>query len=101
MTTNDEPKGFLDVALKIGERLGVPILILGAVFLMAREAGMALYSGAVVPLVKAHGDFLDATQHTLKEIGDTQRQQATTMQEIVVGQREITAILEAREEVRN
>ena len=86
----------LDVALRVGERLGVPLLILAAVLYMAREAGVAIYSTAVVPIVEAHGKFLDSTSRNLEEIGTTQRQQAETLQEIAVGQKEIATIMQAQ-----
>jgi hypothetical protein len=94
-----ETKSTLDTVLRIGERLGVPLLILAAILWMAREAGMAIYGGAVVPVVKAHTTFLESTQETLKGIETTQSRQAETMEEIVTGQREITAII--KEAARN
>jgi len=94
MTTE---KSSLDVMLRIGERLGVPLLILAAVLWMSREAGMALYTTAIVPLVEAHGKFLDSTSRNLEEIGTTQRQQAETLQEIAVGQKEIATIIEKQD----
>lgn len=94
-----EEKSTLDTVLRIGERLGVPLLILVAILWMAREAGMAIYGGAVVPVVKAHTTFLESTQETLKGIETTQSRQAETMEEIVTGQREITAII--KEQQRN
>ncbi len=90
-------KSALDVVLRIGERLGVPLLILAALLFMAREAGMALYSGGVQPLVKAHTEFLERTTETLQGIETTQQQQAENMQEIVAGQREITTIIKAQD----
>ena len=89
-------KSTLDIVLRIGERLGVPLLILAAVLWMGREAGMAIYNTAIVPLVEAHGKFLDSTSKNLEEIGTTQRQQAQTLQEIAVGQKEIATIIEAQ-----
>lgn len=94
--TNAE-RSTLDTALRIGERLGVPLLLMGAMLYMAREAGMAIYGSAVIPLVTAHTAFLESTQATLREIGETQRQQSEAMQELVVGQREITAIIKAQD----
>jgi hypothetical protein len=91
-----DERSTLDVMLRVGERLGVPLLILGAVLYMAREAGVAIYSTAVVPIVEAHGKFLDSTSRNLEEIGTTQRQQAETLQEIAVGQKEIATIMEAQ-----
>ena len=92
----DESKAALaDSLLKVGTQLGVPVLILAAFLWMAREAGFAMYSGAVVPIVEAHARFLESTESTLKEIGTTQKQQAETMQEIVIGQREIATMIEA------
>lgn len=90
-------KSALDVVLRIGERLGVPLLVLAALLFMAREAGMALYSGGVQPLVKAHTEFLERTTETLQGIETTQQQQAENMQEIVAGQREITTIIKAQD----
>lgn len=93
----DESKAALaDSLLKVGTHLGVPVLILAAFLWMAREAGFAMYSGAVVPIVEAHTRFLESTESTLREIGTTQKQQAETMQEIVVGQRELATIIEAQ-----
>lgn len=83
----------LDTVLRIGERLGVPLLILAALLFMLREAGMAIYSGGVQPLVKAHTEFLERTTETLQGIETTQSRQADTMEEIVSGQREITTII--------
>ena len=85
--------GRLETALRIGERLGVPVLVLIFILIMLREAGTAIYTGAVQPLVKAHTTFLDRTQETLQGIEVTQRKQEENMSEIVAGQREITAIL--------
>ena len=91
-----DERSTLDVVLRVGERLGVPLLILGAVLYMAREAGVAIYSTAVVPIVEAHGKFLDSTSRNLEEIGTTQRQQAETLQEIAFGQKEIATIIEGQ-----
>lgn len=91
----DERAALLDSILKFGTQLGVPVLVLIALLWMAREAGFALYSTAVVPIVEAHTEFLDSTQNTLKEIGASQVQQAETMREIVEGQKEIVQIIEA------
>ena len=91
-----DERSTLDIVLRVGERLGVPLLILAAVLYMAREAGVAIYSTAVVPIVEAHGKFLDSTSKNLEEIGTTQRQQAETLQEIAVGQKEIATIMEAQ-----
>jgi len=91
-----DERSTLDIVLRVGERLGYPLLILAAVLYMAREAGVAIYSTAVVPIVEAHGKFLDSTSRNLEEIGTTQRQQAETLQEIAVGQKEIATIMEAQ-----
>lgn len=96
--TDESKAALVDSLLKVGTQLGVPVLILAAVLYMAREAGMAMYSTAVVPLVEAHTEFLSSTQATLKEIGAAQRQQAETMQEIVVGQRELATMIEGHKD---
>ena len=94
----DERAELLDAILKFGSQLGVPVLVLFGVLYLAREAGVAIYSTAVVPIVEAHAKFLDSTQATLKEIGTAQRQQAETMEEIVAGQKEIVTTIKARED---
>lgn len=91
--TDENRTALVDAILKFGTQLGVPVLVLAALLYMAREAGVAIYGTAIVPLVKAHGEFLESTQATLKEIGTAQRQQAQTMEEIVTGQRELAEFL--------
>jgi hypothetical protein len=89
----DRIKNSIDVALRFGERLGVPVLILAAFLWFSREAAVGLHKTVLEPVVKAHVEFLGSTQDTLRRIGDTQRQQTEAMQDIAEGQREITAIL--------
>lgn len=91
----DERAALLDSILKFGTQLGVPVLVLCAILWMAREAGVALYSTAVIPIVEAHTQFLESTSGTLKEIGASQTKQAETMREIVEGQKELATIIEA------
>ena len=91
--TEESKTALVDSILKFGTQLGVPVLVLLALLYMAREAGVAVYGTAIVPLVKAHSEFLESTQETLKEIGAAQRQQAATMEEIVAGQRELSSRL--------
>lgn len=94
--TDESRAALVDSILKFGTQLGVPVLVLIALLYMAREAGVAVYGTAIVPLVKAHAEFLESTQETLKEIGAAQRQQAQTMEEIVTGQRELAGFLRDR-----
>lgn len=82
----DEARGHV---LALLERFGVPVAILAVILWFAREAAISLHSTVLVPVVTSHTEFLDATQETLREIGRSQEQQAETMQELAVGQREI------------
>jgi hypothetical protein len=75
--------------LGIADRFGVPCLILAAVLWMIRDAGLALHSTVLVPVVQSHTKFLDVTQETLKEIGKAQDKQADTLQELANGQRDL------------
>lgn len=83
----------VDRVIKIGERFGVPVmlLIVGAFFL--REACVSIHSTLLVPIVKSHCDFLESTSETLHEIDQTQQQQATILGEISMGQRAIQQAL--------
>lgn len=97
----DRTKNTIDLALRFGERLGVPVLILCAIIWCAREASIALHKTVLEPVVKSHVEFLESTHETLRQIGDTQRQQASTMQDIASGQRELTAILTSGSGAKN
>lgn len=74
-------------------RLGVPCIVLAALLWMAREAASSLHSTVVVPIVKSHAEYLEASRKTLNGIEETQRQQAVTMERIAEGQQEIKAVL--------
>lgn len=85
----DSNKTLMDAALRVGEKLGVPVLVLGVLLWFARDACIALMDNFLTPVVKSHVEFLETTQETLKEIGTTQHQQATVLQEIAIGQRQL------------
>lgn len=78
-----------EVALRVAERFGLPVVILAVVLWFAREAAVSLHGTVIIPIVKSHTEFLDATRETLNEIGMSQMQQTRTMQELAAGQREI------------
>lgn len=77
-------------------RLGAPCLILAALLWMLREAGQGINSTVLMPVVKSHTEFLDATRKTLDGIEQTQQQQAETLQRIAEGQQEIKAVIVTR-----
>jgi len=87
--TDNLRQTMVDAALRLGERLGVPVLVLAVLLWCAREGAMSLSTTVLQPIVQSHVEFLDTTRETLKEIGHTQAQQAETLQEIAVGQNEI------------
>lgn len=78
-----------DTAMKFAERFGVPVVILGAILWMTREAATVLHDSVVVPVVKGHTQFLESTQQTLTEISHTQRSHADTLKELSAVQVEI------------
>lgn len=82
-------KTILEVVLRIGERFGVPCLLMLAVLWMLREGAASLHHTVIVPVVSAHSEFLSSTQETLREIGRTQEKQAEAMQELAAGQQRI------------
>lgn len=89
MTADEFKAGFLDACLRIAERFGVPVVLLAVLIWLGREAAISLHGTLVRPVVESHVEFLEATRETLTEIGRTQEQQASTLQEIARGQREI------------
>jgi hypothetical protein len=94
--TDKAPQTTLEIALRVGERFGVPVFILIALLWMIREAATSLNGTVVVPIVKSHTEFLDTTRETLTEISRTQNQQAMTMKEIAENQRELKIIVTSR-----
>ncbi len=93
MTTEEIKQGVLDAFIRIADRFGVPCVILAVVMYFGREAAIALHGTVMKPIVESHVEFLDATSETLKEIGQVQRQQAVTLQELSHGQRELHQIV--------
>ena len=78
-----------DTVMKFAERFGVPVVILGAILWMTREAATVLHDSVVVPVVKGHTEFLESTQRTLDEISHTQKSHADTLKELTAVQAEI------------
>jgi hypothetical protein len=87
--SDDSSSSIAEVALRVAERFGLPVVLLAVVLWLIRDAAISLHGTVMVPVVKSHTEFLQATQETLNEIGMSQMQQARTMQEIAAGQREI------------
>ncbi len=83
----------VDRMIKVGERFGVPVMLLIVVLFFAREACVSIHSTLLVPIVKSHVEFLESTSQTLHEIDQTQQQQATILGEISIGQRAIQQAL--------
>lgn len=86
----DEARGHVIALL---ERFGVPVAILACMLFFVREAAISLHATVLVPVVSSHTEFLETTQETLREIGDAQKQQSETMQELALGQQEIRHVL--------
>jgi hypothetical protein len=82
-------ESFMESAFRVGERFGVPVVILAVLIWFLRDAAVTLHGTVLVPIVKSHTEFLDSTRETLDEIGKTQFKQAETLQEIAAGQQEI------------
>lgn len=91
--TDETKQSLLESAIRVGERLGVSVVILVFILWMIREGAMSLNSTVVIPIVKSHTEFLDSTRDTLSEIGKTQLKQAETLEELAAGQNEIRKTL--------
>lgn len=83
--TDDMKATIFDAA----QRFGVPFVVLMFLLWMAREAATSVHHTILVPIVTSHTEFLETTRETLHEIGKTQTQQAETLRELAVGQRDI------------
>jgi hypothetical protein len=89
MTADELKQGVLDSMLRVAERFGVPVVLLGVVIWLGREAAITLHGTLVKPVVESHVQFLETTSETLKEISTVQTQQAATLEELAHGQREM------------
>jgi hypothetical protein len=81
--------------LRVAERFGVPVVLLGVIIWLGREAAITLHGTLVKPVVESHVQFLETTSETLKEISTVQAQQAATLDELAHGQRELRDQVEA------
>jgi len=68
-------------------------VILAVVLYFGREAAIALHGTVVEPMVQSHMEYLETTASTLKEIGETQKQQANTLDELYRGQTEMHKVV--------
>ena len=84
-----EPKSIMDTLLRVGERFGVPVLILAVLLWFVRDAAVSLNKTVVEPVVRGHVEFLETTQKTLEGIEETQRASQQTLKEIAIGQRDL------------
>jgi hypothetical protein len=84
-----EPKPLTETILRVGERFGVPVLILAVLLWFLRDAAVSLNKTVVEPVVRGHVEFLQTTQKTLEGIEETQRASQQTLQEIAIGQRDL------------
>ena len=93
MTTDELKQGTVDSLLRIGERFGVPVVLLAVMIWLLREAAISLHGTLVKPVVESHVEFLQTTGETLKEISSVQTQQAQTLDELAHGQRDLHGTL--------
>lgn len=82
-------ESFVESALRVAERFGVPLVLLAVVMWFMRDAAITLHGTVLVPIVKSHTEFLDSTRETLDEIVKTQFKQAETLQAIAADQHAI------------
>lgn len=93
MTADEIKQGVLDTFFKMADRFGVPCVILAVVLYFGREAAVALHGTVVEPMVQSHMEYLESTASTLKEIGETQKQQAETLDELYRGQTDLHRVV--------
>lgn len=93
MTADEIKQGVLDTFFKMADRFGVPCVVLAVVLYFGREAAIALHGTVVEPMVQSHMEYLESTASTLKEIGETQKQQAETLDELYRGQTDLHKVV--------
>jgi hypothetical protein len=71
------------------EKVGVPSSILAVIFWFLYAGGAKLHDSVLVPVVDSYTSAAKVAQETLRDVGETQKQQAETLQEISQSQKEI------------
>jgi len=78
----------------IGIPTGLLLLVVTGGGYMIWSGVSALHETVLVPYVEANAEYLKQTSATLQSLGETQRRQSDTLQEIAVGQRDIHQALQ-------
>lgn len=86
---SENADGFFEFVFRAAKEFGLPVILLGVMIYLFREAASTVHKTLLVPMVESHAKFLDTTQHTLREISATQSRQADTLEELADVQREI------------
>ena len=77
---------------------GIPVIILGVLLWFLRDGAIATHSTVVEPVVKAHIEFLRATQEALRSSAESQERQVEALQELSAGQRDLQRLMSRRQE---
>lgn len=68
MTAEELKQGVIDSLIRVGERFGVPVVLLAVIIWLGREAAITLHGTLVTPVVESHVKFLEQMGKTQEEI---------------------------------
>ena len=91
--TEEQKQTMIDTLYRGAKDFGIPTFILGVMLWFLRDGAIAAHRTVVEPIVKAHIEFLQATQDSLKASASSQERTVETMQELSTGQRDLQRLI--------
>jgi hypothetical protein len=82
-----------EAMLRIGERFGVPVVVLGVILWLGREAAIGIHASVVEPVVASHTRFIDTICEQAKQQTIAMDRQAEAFQELSANHAEQLVIL--------
>lgn len=82
-----------ETLVKVAERFGVPVVLLGVVIWLGREAAITIHTTIVTPVVESHTQFIETICEQSKQQTAAMESQAGAFKELAEAHEEQIAIL--------
>jgi hypothetical protein len=82
-----------EAMLRIGERFGVPVLLLAVILWFGREAVIGVHGSVVEPVIESHTKFIDTICEQAKQQTNAMERQADAFRELSQAHEEQLVIL--------
>lgn len=82
-----------ETLVKVAERFGVPVVLLGIVIWLGREAAITIHTSVVTPVVESHTQFIETICEQAKQQTKAMESQAGAFKELAEAHEEQIVIL--------